>query len=192
MSEPFEGRIIWRTGTQFSAAEDTRRKVFASVIPDGERIWAFVPSVIELDRKFIRRLGAYCRDAHRELVGMLDWTETKGFDIQVADNPAVHAAFGSFSFEGTRRDNGVAEDMHGNILWTAFPEKAPTAMRRLRATMAIGCDDAFHNDADISGEFEAECSFVGRLAECGGVARSRLIGRMGWNAGDGDFDVRPC
>ena len=167
-----------------------------SVIPDGERRTAFVPSVVDIDREFLGRLGKYDRKAQRELVGMLNWGESKGFNVQVADVPVVYATFGSFSFEGTRRDRGCAESVDGRISWTAFSEKAPTAMRRIRVSMASNFDEACLYDDHVSldddmpcGEIDAECGFVGSLAEGDGEALGCLISRMGWNADAGEFNV---
>ena len=188
--EPATGRITWRT--HFGGAEDGCCQVFVTMILDGERAWAFVPSVVNLGREFIGRLGKYDREAHRELVSMLDWAETKGFDVRAADDPVVLATFGSFSFEGVRRDRGSVENAHGSISWTARPEKLSAATRCVSATMSFEGEDEVRGDGHFDGDFNADREFVGSLAECGGEARNLLVGRMGWNAGDGDFDVRPC
>lgn len=185
--EHVKGRITWRT--HFGVAEDGNCQVFVTMIPDGERRNAFVPSVINLEREFIGRLGKYDQKAQRELVSMLDWAETKGFDVRVADDPAVHATFGSFSFEGVRRDRGGAESVGGRISWAAFPEKAPTAMRCVRVSMASNFSETCLDDNMPCGEIDAECGFVGSLAEGDGEALDCLISRMGWNANAGEFNV---
>ena len=190
-SEIVRGRVTWHSSGQFECAEG-RRMVLAGMIPDGDRKWAFARSAIELEREFIGRLGKYDRDAHRQLVSMLDWDETRGADVQVADDPAVHATFGFFSFEGVRYDREAVEDARGSISWMAQPEKAPTAMRCIHAAMSLEGDDEVHGDGYFDGEFDAGCGFIGSLAECGEEARVALIGRMGWNADGGKFDVRPC
>ena len=191
-SEIVRGRITWHSSGQFECAEG-RRMVLAGMIPDGDRKWAFARSAIEFEREFIGRLGKYDRDAHRQLVSMLNWDETRGGgDVQVADDPAVHATFGAFSFEGVRRDRGTVEDAYGSISWTAQAENAPTAMRCVHATMSLEGDDEVHGDGYFGGEFDARRGFIGSLAECGEEARVALIGRMGWGADGGKFDVRPC
>ena len=190
-SEVIRGRITWHSSGQFECGGG-RRMVLAGMILDGDRKWAFARSAIELEREFIGRLGKYDRDAHRQFVSMLDWAETRGFDVQVANDPAVHATFGSFSFEGVRRDRGTLEDAHGSISWTAQPENAPTAMRCVHATMSLEGKDEVHGDGYFDGEFDAECGFIGSLAECGEKALNALIGKMGWNADGGKFDVHPC
>lgn len=196
--EPFAGRIMWSVNSRFGGAGNNRR-ISVSVIPDGARATAFVPSVVDIDREFLGRLGKYDRTAHMELVDMLDWAVSKGFNVRVADVPVVHATFGSFSFEGTRRDSGATKSVGGRISWTARPENAPTATRRLRVSMAANFDEACLCDDNVSlddnmpcGEIDAKCGFVGRLAEGDGSALDHLIGKMGWNADGGEFDVRPC
>ena len=185
-----KGRITWNADGRTDCTED-RRAVLVGIVPDGERHKAFARSSVVLDRKFIGRLGKYDRDAHRELVRMLDWAETRVFDVRVSDDdPFVHATFGSFSFEGVRRDRGTEEDAYGSISWTAHPEKSPVEMRSIRALMSLDGEDKVHGDGYFDGNFEAESGFVGSLAECGGEARDALIGRMGWNSGN--FAVHPC
>lgn len=166
--------------------------VLAGMIPDGDCRWAFARSAIELDREFIGRLGKYDWDAHRQLVSMLDWAKTRGFDVQAVDDPSVHATFGAFSFGGVRRDRGAVENANGSISWTVQPEKAPTAMRCVHAIMSLEGDDEVHGDGCFGGEFDAAWGFIGSLAECRGEARDALIGKMGWNADGGKFDVHPC
>ena len=79
------GRITWHSSGQFECAEG-RRMIFVGMIPNGDRKWALARSEIELDREFIRRLGKYDRDEHRQLVSVLDWAETRGLDVQAADS----------------------------------------------------------------------------------------------------------
>ena len=128
-SEIVRGRITWHSSGQFECTEG-RRMVLAGMIPDGDRKWAFARSLIELEREFIGRLGKYYRDAHRRLASMLDWDETRGFDVKAADDPAVHATFGAFSFEGVCAATGEPSRMRTEAL------RGRRSPRRLRPRCA--------------------------------------------------------
>ena len=190
--EAVRGRISWSASR---CAEHADRAAYVGIVPEGEKIWPF-RTRLRLDRGLVRRLGMHDRAAHRELVDMLDWAETRGFDVRASEDEPVsmHMIFGSFSIEGVRRDRGKAEDTIGGISWSVqtmgFPP--PGAPIGIRSIISLEGEDEVYGEGGYAGKFEADLDFVGRLAECGGDARGVLIERMGWNAPDGNLDVRPA
>ena len=170
--EPFMGFGTW--GVTHWPDSGDECMVFSSVLPKERPVPAFRQTGISVDREFVKRLGAYDRTAHAELVEMHDWQESKGFDVQAVTVPDIRSIFGDFPFTAWLSRDGDIREVRARASWKADGLGWNPDMRHIRVSLGTG-------DEDPVGEIGVECDFIGELAADAPNARERLIERMGWD-----------
>ena len=120
------------------------------------------------DRELVKRLAAYDRSAHAELVEAVDWPSTVGFDIHSIDHgdPCVYATYGHFPVASQERGSTIS------AMWKTLGPEDESGRRCIMASLG---------DCDLHGETEVESGLIGDLASDAPKARERLVESMGWN-----------